>query len=315
MKIRETSYTFDASAKTITFSSPLDIKGMQLIVNVKSGANTIIYNFVDVAKGGSFSGAILTLVYNTTGMSDSDPLAIYYEDGSASVPITNSYLDVALSSRTKPADQQHAIIDSGSCTATVTNLDVALSTRTKPADQQHAIIDSGSCAITATLTAKQNYGAYTALDVTHLQSLGNSATAGWKSATIDNRTTKAQDYRIQCLLPTADTAPGTVAAVFVFVAPGMNNGAAWAFADGGTATPPDGTEGTYSIAATTNNLKFLGALAYTTQHQTIQGSFCLSDAVGASMPEGFILILVNNSGAALSTGCIVAVEAITGSLA
>lgn len=83
------------------------------------------------------------------------------------VAVTN--LDVALSTRTKPADQQHAIIDSGSVTAAVTgtvgvsnmipavetglakdaslaalsNLDVALSTRTKPADQQHAIVDSG----------------------------------------------------------------------------------------------------------------------------------------------------------------------------
>lgn len=71
-------------------------------------------------------------------------------------------LDVALSTRTKPSDQQHAIIDSGTVTANLgtiagvsteatlaaikaktDNLDVALSTRTKPADAQHAIIDSG----------------------------------------------------------------------------------------------------------------------------------------------------------------------------
>jgi hypothetical protein len=92
-------------------------------------------------------------------------------------------LDVALSTRTKPADAQHAIIDSsalpsGAATETTLgtlgtqttlaavlakiiaapateatlalikaktdNIDVALSTRTKPADAQHAIIDSSA---------------------------------------------------------------------------------------------------------------------------------------------------------------------------
>lgn len=52
----------------------------------------------------------------------------------------------------------HVISDTGSTTAVtgnvavtnagLTNLDVALSTRTKPADQQHAIIDSGTTAVT-----------------------------------------------------------------------------------------------------------------------------------------------------------------------
>jgi hypothetical protein len=52
----------------------------------------------------------------------------------------------------------HVIADTGSTTAVtgsvavtsagLTNLDVALSTRTKPADQQHAIIDSGTTAVT-----------------------------------------------------------------------------------------------------------------------------------------------------------------------
>jgi len=151
--------------------------------------------------------------------------------------------------------------------------------------------------------------------VTNLQSLAASATAGWKSAVVDNRTTKAQDYHLSLKLPTANTAPASPAVVYVWIAPGIYDGANWVFADGGTATPPDGAEGTYTIAATTNNLKFLGALAYTTQQQIIQGSFCLSDAVGAAMPEGFVIIIINNSGAALATGCVVAVEAITGSLA
>ena len=53
----------------------------------------------------------------------------------------------------------------GTPTVNVTNLDVALSTRTKPADQQHAIIDSGSvsAAVTGSVTVNtiSNYAAET----------------------------------------------------------------------------------------------------------------------------------------------------------
>lgn len=56
----------------------------------------------------------------------------------------------------------HVITDSGSTTAVtgnvavtnagLTNIDVALSTRTKPADQQHAIIDSGTVTAVTSVT-------------------------------------------------------------------------------------------------------------------------------------------------------------------
>lgn len=68
-----------------------------------------------------------------------------------STAVTNAgltNLDVALSTRTKPSDQQHVIVDTVPSTAVtnagLTNLDVALSTRTKPSDQQHAIVDSSA---------------------------------------------------------------------------------------------------------------------------------------------------------------------------
>jgi hypothetical protein len=68
------------------------------------------------------------------------------------VAVTNSgltNLDVALSTRLKPADTLTGVTTVGTITNPVavtnsglTNLDVALSTRTKPADQQHTIVDS-----------------------------------------------------------------------------------------------------------------------------------------------------------------------------
>jgi hypothetical protein len=84
----------------------------------------------------------------------------------AGLAVTNTNLDVALSTRLKPADTLAAVTSITNPVAVtnagLTNLDVALSTRTKPADQQHAIIDSG--AVTNTLAT-------------------GSITANWTSAT------------------------------------------------------------------------------------------------------------------------------------
>jgi hypothetical protein len=161
--------------------------------------------------------------------------------------------------------------------------------------------------------ATQTYGSYTALTVTNLQSLASSATAGWQSDVIDNRTTGAIDYEFLITLPMANTAPANDKAVYIFAVPAVHNGSAWRFADGGTTTLPSGTQGTYTIAGTTttNNLLPLATLAYTTQNMTIQGWASLSNALGRTMPDGFALIAVNYSGAALSTGCVVAYRAIT----
>lgn len=106
-----------------------------------------------------------------TRVTSASPLPV---DGSGvTQPVSNaglSNIDVALSTRTKPSDQQHTIVDSGTLTAVtsitnsvavtnagLSNLDVALSTRTKPADQQHTILDSGTLtSITNALPAGTN---------------------------------------------------------------------------------------------------------------------------------------------------------------
>jgi len=159
-------------------------------------------------------------------------------------------------------------------------------------------------------------GSYTALTVTNLQSLASSATAGWQSARISDVSTKALDYTIFVKLTTANTAPANDKAAYVYISPAMSTdgGTTWLHADGGTGTLPSGSEGTYTIASP-NNLKLLGVLSYTTQQMVMQGSFNLSGAVGLSMPEGFSIIIVNYTGAALSTSCVVAYEAITQTVA
>lgn len=161
-------------------------------------------------------------------------------------------------------------------------------------------------------TNSQSYGTYTAITVTNLQSLASSATAGWQSGRIDNQTSvKALDYEIFVKLTTANTAPANDKAAYVYISPAMttDGGTTWLHADQGTTTLPTGTEGTTTIASP-NNLILLGVLNYTTQQMVMQGNFNLSNAVGQSMPDGFSIIIINFTGAALSTSCVVAYRAI-----
>lgn len=73
------SYSFNKTAKTITFSGfkPI-LEEILLITDVTNG--TIIYQFNDLTKGGTLSGQVLTLTYDTTGASfnNTDSLQIFY---------------------------------------------------------------------------------------------------------------------------------------------------------------------------------------------------------------------------------------------
>jgi hypothetical protein len=82
------SYTFDASAKTVTLTGlpTLTIEQILLITNVKDTSNEVIYQFDLPSKSGTISGNVITLVYDTAAMSDTDPLQIWVDINSASVP-------------------------------------------------------------------------------------------------------------------------------------------------------------------------------------------------------------------------------------
>ena len=75
------SYTFDATAKTVTFSGlrqTINLSNILLITNVTR--NTIIYNFADSASGAaSFTNNVLTLDYDTTSQSNGDVLQIFLD--------------------------------------------------------------------------------------------------------------------------------------------------------------------------------------------------------------------------------------------
>lgn len=83
MKKLITNYTFDASAKTVTFNdyTTINLNKILLITNVVD--NLILYNFADATNQVTVSGNVLTLAYNTTSMSDTDDLQIFIDDGRA----------------------------------------------------------------------------------------------------------------------------------------------------------------------------------------------------------------------------------------
>ena len=72
-------YTFNAATQTIVLDSDYNgiaLSDIMLITNVKSGTAITIYDPFDPAKGGTLSTLTLTLNYNTTAMSNTDPLQI-----------------------------------------------------------------------------------------------------------------------------------------------------------------------------------------------------------------------------------------------
>jgi hypothetical protein len=164
-------------------------------------------------------------------------------------------------------------------------------------------------------TSTINYGTYTALTVTNLQSLANDATdpySGWQSARVSNVSTLAHDYEVFVDLSTANTAGANDKAAYVYVVPWVttDGGTTWVCGGNfGTTTLPTGSEGTASMTEP-NSLKFGQALPYKDTQQRMQGSFSVATACGGFMPDGFSVVIRNCSGAALSTGCVVAYRAI-----
>lgn len=92
-----TRYTFDASAQTIVINGNHALNELLLITNVTD--NIVIYNFADTSKGGSLSydsaanETTITLTYNTTGMSDTDKLQIYVDEGVNQIEPYGAYSD------------------------------------------------------------------------------------------------------------------------------------------------------------------------------------------------------------------------------
>lgn len=147
MKILVQNYTFNASSGEITFTdyTSVDLESILLITNVTD--NIIIYNFSDPSKGGSLSGNILNLNFDTSGMSNTDNLQIFIEDGQT--PATNAALetiDLLLSQLLKRSEslavvdtaQRQRVVVEGSSNLTIPTVTVnGNNTNFRPADSNN----------------------------------------------------------------------------------------------------------------------------------------------------------------------------------
>ena len=90
-------YTFNAAARTVTLHGNKHQRRMLLITNTTD--NQIIYNFADATRTGTFSydhstdHTTITLLYDTTSMSDSDTLQILEEDDSVKMEPSETFVD------------------------------------------------------------------------------------------------------------------------------------------------------------------------------------------------------------------------------
>ncbi len=160
-----------------------------------------------------------------------------------------------------------------------------------------------------------DYGSYTAMTVTNLQSLASDASdpfGGWQSARVSNLSAKAIDYNVIVDLSTAATAAANDKAAYVFLVPWISTdgGTTWiAGGNFGTTTLPTGSEGTCTITEP-NSMLLAAILPYKDTSQRLQGGFSISSVYDGPCPDGWSLAIRDATGAALGTGCVVAYKAI-----
>jgi hypothetical protein len=158
------------------------------------------------------------------------------------------------------------------------------------------------------------YGTETTVTTTSLDSLANSATAGWGSGYIDNTTNKFIDVYVNFLITIANTVPANNKCISIFAFGGNNitdlgtTGATTGGAAGtvGALTFPD-------ISTLPNNLKLVGSIQYPANFasNTQEAIFSIAQAFGGVLPSYWGIALVNYSGAALSTGNVIKYQGYT----
>jgi hypothetical protein len=90
MKQLATSYSFNASSKTVTLTG-LNVPLNYVLLIVNATRNAIIYNLADAATGAQSyaqgASSVITLKVDLSGMSNTDKLTIFYDDGKESALI------------------------------------------------------------------------------------------------------------------------------------------------------------------------------------------------------------------------------------
>lgn len=100
------SYAFVAAARTLEFSAPIPTHQGQIIGVINNTRNTLIYAAAKSGYGGSWTSPVLTLLFDTTGHSNSDSLTVICDDGSIFQPTAP---DVAFNAGETTAKTQRVV--------------------------------------------------------------------------------------------------------------------------------------------------------------------------------------------------------------
>ena len=92
MRVLVSDYVFKAEERQIIFTEPIPLERFEKIINETRGE--VMYSFGDPLFGGEVAGSVLSLVYDTFGMEDTDKLLIFIEIESAD--LNNLFLGVML---------------------------------------------------------------------------------------------------------------------------------------------------------------------------------------------------------------------------
>jgi hypothetical protein len=83
------SYTFNAAAKTLTFTAQIPSR-QGLILSVTRAGGGIIYQPEDPDFGGTWAAPVLTFLADTTAYDNADDLKVWLSDGLAGQPVTDN---------------------------------------------------------------------------------------------------------------------------------------------------------------------------------------------------------------------------------
>ena len=154
---------------------------------------------------------------------------------------------------------------------------------------------------------KQKFGTATAFTKTNAN-LATSATAGWKSNSIDNSTNLYLDALVMLELAAVNTAPANSKAVILY-AYSLIEGTAYSSTGDGTI---DGSEGTLTFPDFTTSpvvLPVLGVVPYPVQNKAINSpAFSVARCFGGILPVKWGIAMINHSGMTLNVTNIYYIE-------
>lgn len=214
-KLITPNYTFDASAGTVDIPalSSFDLENILLITNVTD--NIIIYNFASPSKGGTFSGTLLTLTYDTSSMSDTDRLQIYIDDAENLATSDNQDTEIASLSTIATNTGNNATSANQTNRSQKTQItdgtnDAGILKSDGTAGSQNAQITAGAhLAVAFTTTTVQAVGATDAANYkhvsVHIASQGTSSTITFQGSNDNTNWTSV------ALIPAVSTTGATVA--------------------------------------------------------------------------------------------------------